>query len=125
MASRREREAHGRADLFTNRERELTAFRALLDDLAPDHASVLALHGTSGNGKSWLARRFRHELRGRPPQARVPHAFVDLDGATDLADHEFLLAVRNGLGETGAIRFNAFDIGFVLFWIGLLICTLV
>ena len=118
MRSRREREAkaHWRPELFTNREAELAAFRALLDDPSPHHASVLAHHGISGNGKSWLARQFRHELRERPAHARVPHAFVDLDGAADLADHEFLLAVRNGLAETGDIRFNAFDIAFVLFW---------
>jgi hypothetical protein len=47
---------------------------------------VLALHRISGNGKTWLARQLHHELRERPPHARVPHAFIDLDGATDLAD---------------------------------------
>lgn len=118
MRSRREREAraHWRPHLFTNREAELAAFRDLLANLGDQHASVLALPGISGNGKTWLARPLRHELRERPPHARVPHAVVDLDGATDLADHEFLLAVRNGLAASGGIRFNAFDIGLVLFW---------
>ncbi len=112
----RERGTHWRPDTFTDREAELAAFRALFDDLSPEHARVLALHGISGNGKSWLARQLRHELDEQPPHDRIPYAWLDLDGETALPEHEFLRRIRNGLAETGGIDFVGFDIAFGLYW---------
>lgn len=88
---------------FTGRSEDLQVLRGLVSahERAPQPGPlVVAIHGPMGTGKSVLAIRFAHELRGRYPDA---HLYVDLKGSSDrpLEPAEALHHLARGLARGG------------------------
>ena len=102
-------------DLFTNREQPQQLFEEARAGLAPDQYRILVFYGVGGQGKTLLCEKLRLNLQHEQPH-RAVWGLLDLYPVDFREAAHGLLQLRKSLGESGRIKFTAFDYAIATYW---------
>lgn len=102
-------------DLFTDREQPQKLFEEARADLAPDQYRILVFYGVGGQGKTLLCEKLRLNLQQEQPH-RAVWGLLDLYPVDFPEAAHGLLQLRKSLGESGRIKFTAFDYAIATYW---------
>ena len=102
-------------DLFTNREQPQQLFEEARAGLALDQYRILVFYGVGGQGKTLLCEKLRLNLQHEQPH-RAVWGLLDLYPVDFREAAHGLLQLRKSLGESGRIKFTAFDYAIATYW---------